>query len=263
MQKEWNDQYNNGNFSIIHRTKVPKDKTILPTVWQMKRKRDIKTRKVKKYKARLNIDGSRMTKGVHYEQTYAPVASWNSIRMLLTMTAIHNWHTTQLDYVLAFPQAPVEREIYMTIPKGFEIEEGENEDYVLQLHRNVYGQKQAGRVWNQHLTKILIEKVGFEQSKVDDCVFYKGQVMYVLYTDDSILAGPDPKEIDQVIEDMKKAKLDITIEGDLQDFLGVNIERKEDGKITLKRKQHQLHHQDYCRATVIQNLLIIPSIIDR
>jgi hypothetical protein len=233
MQKEWNDQYNNGNFSIIHRTKVPKDKTILPTVWQMKRKRDIKTRKVKKYKARLNIDGSRMTKGVHYEQTYAPVASWNSIRMLLTMTAIHNWHTTQLDYVLAFPQAPVEREIYMTIPKGFEIEEGENEDYVLQLHRNVYGQKQAGRVWNQHLTKILIEKVGFEQSKVDDCVFYKGQVMYVLYTDDSILAGPDPKEIDQVIEDMKKAKLDITIEGDLQDFLGVNIERKEDGTIHL------------------------------
>ncbi len=86
-------------------------------------------------------------------------------------------------------------------------------------------------MWNQHLTKILIEKVGFEQSKVDDCVFYKGQVMYILYTDDSILAGPDPKEIDQVIEDMKKAKLDITIEGDLQDFLGVNIERKEDGTI--------------------------------
>ena len=181
----------------------------------------------------MNIDGSRMKKGIHYEQTYAPVASWNSIRLLLTMTAIHKWHTKQLDYVLAFPQAPVERDIYMTIPKGFEIEEGQNQDYVLQIHRNIYGQKQAGRVWNQHLTKILIKKVGFEQSKVDNCVFYKGQVMYVLYTDDSILAGPDPNEIDKIIDDMKKAKLDVTIEGDLQDFLGVNIERKEDGTIHL------------------------------
>mmetsp|Transcript_23802 Transcript_23802/g.36159 ORF Transcript_23802/g.36159 Transcript_23802/m.36159 type:complete len:99 (-) Transcript_23802:145-441(-) len=48
--------------------------------WQMKRKRDIRTREVKKHKARLSIDGSRMIQGVHYDQNYAPVASWNSIR---------------------------------------------------------------------------------------------------------------------------------------------------------------------------------------
>ena len=124
MEKEWKDQYNNGNFSVMLRSKVPKDKTILLTVWQMRRKRDIKTREVKKYKARLNIDGARMKPGVDYDQTYAPVASWNSIRTLLAMTVINKWHTKQLDYVLAFPQAPVEREIYMTIPKGFEIEQG-------------------------------------------------------------------------------------------------------------------------------------------
>jgi hypothetical protein len=167
-----------------------------------------------------------MKPGVDYKQTYYPVASWNLIRTLLAMTVVNNWHTKQLDYMLAFLQAPVEREIYMTIPKGFEIEQGWNGDYVLKLHHNVYGQKQASRVWNQHLTKILMEKLGFEQSKVDDCVFYKGQVMYILYTDNLILAGPDPKEIDQIIEDMQKAKLDITVKGDLQDFLRVNIERK-------------------------------------
>ena len=65
MIKEVNDQMENGNFTIIKRSKVPKGKTILPAVWQMKRKRDIKTRKVKKYKARLNLDGSRQIKGVH------------------------------------------------------------------------------------------------------------------------------------------------------------------------------------------------------
>lgn len=96
---------------------MPRSATVLPAVWQMRRKRDIKTGTIKKYKARLNIDGSRMQKGIHYDQSYAPVASWNSIRLLLTMTAVHGWHTKQLDYVAAFPQAPVERELYMKIPK--------------------------------------------------------------------------------------------------------------------------------------------------
>ena len=57
--------------------------------------------------------------------------------------------------------------------------------------------------------------------------------MYVLYTDDSILAEPDQSEIDKVIEDIRRAELDITIEGDFQDFLGVNIDRKDNGTIHL------------------------------
>ena len=57
--------------------------------------------------------------------------------------------------------------------------------------------------------------------------------MYVLYTDDSILAGPDLAEVERAIEDIKRAKLNFTIEGNIQDFLGVNIDRKEDGSIHL------------------------------
>ena len=97
MIKEVKDQMENGNFSIIHIKDVPKGKTVLPAVWQMKRKRDIKTRKVKKYKARLNIDGSKMKKGIHYDETYAPVASWKSIRLLLIMVAKYGWYSKQLD----------------------------------------------------------------------------------------------------------------------------------------------------------------------
>ena len=234
MVKEVTDQMKNGNFTIVHISNVPKDKTVLPAVWQMKRKRDIKTRKVKKYKARLNIDGSRMKKGIHYNETYAPVASWKSIRLLLIMVAKYGWYSKQLDYVLAFPQAPVEKEIYMKIPKGFKMEGKYNsEEYVLKLHRNVYGQKQAGRVWNQYLVDKLVNQLKFKQSKIDECVFYRGKTMYVLYTDDSLLAGPDMDEIDQIVKDLKKAKLDITDEGDIQDFLGVNISMKKDGTIHL------------------------------
>ena len=53
------------------------------------------------------------------------------------------------------------------------------------------------------------------------------------YTDDSILAGPDPKEIKRIMDLMCKANLDIAIEGDREDFLGVNINRKDDGTIHL------------------------------
>ena len=235
MMKEIEDQFENGNFTIVHKTEIPEGETVLPAVWQMRRKRDAKTGGIKKYKARLNIDGSRMRKGEHYDKTYSPVASWNSVRMLLTMTALHNWHTKQIDFVQAFAQAPIEKTLYMKIPADVTLaDDSDPRDYVLKLHRNIYGQKQAGRVWNQFLVRKLVKELGFRQSSVDECAFYRGKTLYVLYTDDSLLAGPDKDEIDRVIEELQtKAKLAITVEGDLADFLGVNIDRQSDGTIHL------------------------------
>ena len=57
--------------------------------------------------------------------------------------------------------------------------------------------------------------------------------MCALCTDDSILAGPNEAEIDQIIKEMKQAELDTKVEGDIQDFLGINIEHKKDGSIHL------------------------------
>ena len=131
MEKEVQDQMGNGNFRLVKRSSVPKTATLLPAVWQMRRKRDIRTRMIKKYKARLNIDGSRMKKGIDYDQTYSPVAAWSSIRLVLALAATHNWHTKQIDYVLAYPQAPVERTLYMEIPKGIQFEGKSARDWVL------------------------------------------------------------------------------------------------------------------------------------
>jgi Reverse transcriptase (RNA-dependent DNA polymerase). len=76
--------------------------------------------------------------------------------------------------LLAFPQAPVEKEIYMEIPQGVQLSDGDDtRDYVLKLKQNVYGQKQAGQVWNKYLVDKLVNEVGFKQSKVDECVFYR------------------------------------------------------------------------------------------
>ena len=60
-------------------------------------------------------------------------------------------------------------------------------------------------------------------------------MVYLLYTDDSILAGPDKKEIDRIIRDIQSIGLNITVEGDLQDFLGINIKKQEDSSIHLNQ----------------------------
>ena len=80
----------------------------------------------------------------------------------------------------------------------------------MKLHKNFYGQKQPGRVWYRYLTKKLLKDLGFERSQVDECVFYRGKTVYILYTDYSILAGPDPEEIYQVLKDLKKANLEVS-----------------------------------------------------
>jgi len=184
------------------------------------------SQEVHKWKARLNFDGSKQIKDEDYDQSCAPVATWESIRILLALVLRNKWHTLQLDYVQAYPQAPAERDYYMEIPPG--MEGTETQGKVLKVEKNIYGQVQASRVWNQYLVEKL-KSIGFKQSEHDECVFYKGNALYVLYTDDSILAGPDKNELEAIYEEMKSTGLDMTKEeGGLSDFLGVNIERIDD-----------------------------------
>jgi hypothetical protein len=229
MEQEVEAHTRNEVWELIKKSAVPKGHKIMPSVWSMKRKRKIATREIYKWKARLNIDGSKQEEGVNFWETFAPVASWSTIRVVLILALIHGWDTRQIDFVLAYTQAAVECELYMSIPKGFEVEG--DEEYVLKLKKNLFGQRQAGQVWNKHLIEKL-KKVGFVASQIDECLFYKGQSVFVLYTDDSILAGPDSRELDIIIEEIKKAGLDLTVEGDIADFLGVKIEKSQDGKVS-------------------------------
>ena len=67
---------------------------------------------------------------------------------------------------------------------------GDPKDYVLRVDRNVHGQHQASCMWYQRLVKTLPTKLQFVQSKHDECIFYRGNDIYLLYTDDSVVAGP-------------------------------------------------------------------------
>ena len=71
-------------FSLVEGDKiikeVPKDAPLLSSVWQMKRKRKPSTGEISKYKARMNVNGKEQIKGIHYDETYAPVVGWSTIR---------------------------------------------------------------------------------------------------------------------------------------------------------------------------------------
>jgi hypothetical protein len=155
----------------------------------------------------------------------------------------NGWVSRQVDFVLAFPQADIECEMYMEVPRGFHVK-GSRKDHALKLDKNLYGQKQAGRVWNKFMHEGLIAR-GFKQSQVDMCVYYRGNVVLLVYVDDGIFLAPDQRQIQQAYADLAKDVTDengvvhrafrITDEGDLADYLGVKIEQLPNGTIKLSQ----------------------------
>jgi hypothetical protein len=190
----------------------------------MKRKRCITTREVYKWKVRLTIDGSKQRYGLHYDKMYSPVVTWATTHFFLTQSVLHGWHSRQLDFLMAYTQAPLERELYMEIPKGVTVTGGlDRSKYALRLVKNLYRQKQASRVWYQYLTKGLKE-LGFTQSSKDKCIF--------IHVDDTIILGPVKGDVDEAIR-LVKTRFQLGEEGHLCDYLGIKVTKLLDGTITL------------------------------
>jgi hypothetical protein len=181
---------------------MPKGTNVIGAVWPMKRKRRIWTREVYKWKARLNCHGGQQQYGIIVWETYSSVVNWFSIRLFLVISILKDWETRQIDFVLAYPQADVECDIYMEVPVRFDIPGRDKKKYCLKLKKNIYGTKQAGRVWNKFVHKGLI-KLGYAVSRIDSCVYYKGSSVFMLYVDDGIFAGPDKQEIASLIQELQ------------------------------------------------------------
>ena len=134
--------------------------------------------------------------------------------------------------------------MYMEIPRGFRYE-GSRKTHCLLLEKNIYGQKQAGRIWNQFLHDGLVAR-GFKQSKVDMCLYYRKRVALLFYVDDGIFCAPSSKDIDEAYKILsepvvsKEGKVlhrafDMTDEGTLSDYLGVEIKELPNGCIKLSQ----------------------------
>jgi hypothetical protein len=79
-------------------------------------------------------------------------------------------------------------DIYMELPQGIQTAHGNSKDHMLKLEKNIYGQKQAGRVGNLFLVDKLMS-IGFIPSLIDDCVFCCNDIIFTVYVDDGIFLG--------------------------------------------------------------------------
>jgi hypothetical protein len=122
----------------------------------------------------------------------------------------------------------------MELPKGIKTRYGNGKTHVLKLLKNLYGQKQAGQVWNQHLTKGL-KTIGFKQSNVDECIFFRGNVIFIVFTNNVIFASISKEEIDKAIREMKQ-HINLEDQGDIKDYLGVNVKQIANGDIKLTQR---------------------------
>ena len=238
MIQELDDHHRRGHWILLKRNEIGSARTI-KTVWSFKRKRR-PDGSIIKYKARLCAHGGMQVHGDTYWETYAPVVNWMSVRLMLVFSEIHKLHTRSIDFTLAFPQADVKADIYMDLPLGCSPSDGASKDeYVLKLVKNLYGLKDAGKTWFEHLKKGL-EGLGFKSSEVDPCIFYKQGCVILVYVDDCLIFTDTKSTADKLIENLM-ASYSLTDEGELgiegetvSSYLGVKVSYdKENGTISL------------------------------
>ena len=140
--------------------------------------------------------------------------------------------TKQVDYTAAFVQSKIKEEVYVELPKGFP----QKGNKVLKLQRCLYGLKQAPRNWYLHL-KQQLEACHLVQSEADPCLFLGREVICIIYVDDCCFYSPREEYIDKLMDDLReKCGLDLNVEDDVAGYLGVHIDKREDGKLELTQK---------------------------
>ena len=107
--------------------------------------------------------GYTQQEGIDFFYTYSPVAKMTTIRVLLTIAAVKQWHLHKLDVDNAFLYRDLNEEVYMQFPSDFS---NPNDSRVCKLKRSLYGLKQASRQWFSKLSSSLLH-FGFRQAKLD------------------------------------------------------------------------------------------------
>ena len=158
-----------------------------------------------------------------------------TVRLLLALAAVNNWHLKQLDVNNVFLHGDLNEEVYMTLPPGMH---STKSNQVCRLQRSLYGLKQASRQWYARLSTFLISH-GYRQCSSDHSLFIKQHLQsftaLLVYVDDIVLSGNDLleiKSITQLLDEVFKIK-DL---GDLKFFLGLEVARSKQGINICQRK---------------------------
>ncbi|GJR83150.1 zinc finger, CCHC-type containing protein [Tanacetum coccineum] len=153
---------------------------------------------IKKFKARLVIQGFRQKSGIEYFDIYAPVTRISTIRLLIAMTSIHNPIIHHMDVKTSFLNDELEEEVYMNKPQSF-IMPG-NKNKVCKQIKSLYGLKQAPKQCHQKFDEVLLFN-GYLLNQADKCVYSKFDesdkgVISCLYVDDMLIFGTYQVQVD-------------------------------------------------------------------
>ena len=233
MDKEVDQLEEHGTWHWVERKSLPKGTNILPTTWVLRIKRYPDGR-LNKFKARLCARGDKQVAGVDYFDTYSPVVSWSTVRLMLCLAAHQGLATRQIDFSNAFVQATLREDVYIEVPDGYGSPEYGKGELVLKLNKSQYGLCQAPSYWANFL-KAALEKRGLKASDHDPCLYYGKGVICLTYVDDCLWFAKRQEDIDAIIADLKK-DLTLTVEDDGEDafsFLGVEVKKHENGEVEL------------------------------
>ncbi|MCH81235.1 retrovirus-related pol polyprotein from transposon tnt 1-94 [Trifolium medium] len=124
---------------------------------------------IDKCKARLVAKGYSQKYGIDYNEVFAPVARWETIRTMLACAASNNWCVYQLDVKSAFLHGELSEDIYVEQPLGYH--KGDNRK-AYKLKKALYGLKQAPRAWYSKIESYFASK-GFQECPAEHTLFVK------------------------------------------------------------------------------------------
>jgi Reverse transcriptase (RNA-dependent DNA polymerase) len=143
---------------------------------------------VERYKTWLVAKDFTQKEGKDYNETFSPVSTKDSFRIIMALVAHLDLELYQMDVKTAFLNGKLDEIIYIVQLSHFEMKDPK--DMVCQLKKSIYGLKQASWQWYFKFAQVIVS-FGFETNQIDECIYHKfskSKVMFlVLYVDDLLL----------------------------------------------------------------------------
>jgi hypothetical protein len=224
MQEELNNLKRNEVWSLVPRPK----QNVVGTKWVFRNKQDEHC-VVTRNKARLVAKSYAQAIGLDFEETFAPVARLESIRILLAYAAHHSFLLFQMDVKIAFLNGPIKEEVYVEQSPGFE--DDRYPDNIYKLSKTLFGVKQAPRAWYECLRDFLIFNA-FKVGKDDPTLLTKtcnGDLFVCqIYVDDIIFGSTNQKSCEEFSRVIMQ-KFEMSMMGELNYFLGLQVKQLKEG----------------------------------
>ncbi|GJT10778.1 retrovirus-related pol polyprotein from transposon TNT 1-94 [Tanacetum coccineum] len=227
----------------------PEGKNIIALRWLWKNKCDAENIVVRN-KTRLVAKGYKQEEGIDFEESFAPVARLEAVRMFIAYAAHKNITIFQMDVKTAFLNGPLKEEVYVSQPKGFI--DPEFPYHVYRLKKTLYSLKQAPRAWYDKLSSFLIEH-GFTKCIIDPTLFtqrHREDILLVqVYVDDIIFGSTNP-DFSKRFANLMKNNFEMSMIGELKFFFGLQVHQSSRG-IFISQSQYAIellkkHGLDEC-----------------